>query len=76
MERERQLQQNERLCSTYMMLANETVYMLRYMTVEVIQPFLRPEVIDRLAGMLNYNLVQLVGPKCSGLKVIHRSFLY
>jgi ubiquitin conjugation factor E4 B len=69
MERERQLHMDERICSTYMMLANETVYMFDYMTTEVIQPFLRPEIIDRLAAMLNYNIVQLVGPKSSDLKV-------
>jgi ubiquitin conjugation factor E4 B len=57
------------MCSTYMMLANETVHMFQYMTTEIVQPFLRPEVINRLVGMLNYNIVQLVGSKCSNLKV-------
>lgn len=43
--------------------------MLKYMTTEVVKPFLVNEIVDRLAAMLNYNLVQLVGPKCTELKV-------
>lgn len=43
--------------------------MLNYMTSEVIEPFLVNEIVDRLAAMLDYNLVQLVGPKCTELKV-------
>lgn len=43
--------------------------MLQYLTTTIIDPFLRPEIIDRLAAMLNYNLVMLVGPKCTELKV-------
>lgn len=39
------------------------------MTSEVIEPFLVNEIVDRLAAMLDYNLVQLVGPKCTELKV-------
>jgi len=41
----------------------------KYMTEEIKGPFLRPEIIDRLTGMLTYNLAQLVGPKCTELKV-------
>ena len=41
----------------------------KYMTTEIKEPFLRPEIVDRLTGMLNYNLAQLVGPKCTDLKV-------
>ena len=33
------------------------------------EPFLRPELADRLAAMLNYNLKQLCGNKCKNLKV-------
>lgn len=45
--------------------------MLNYMTAEVIKPFLVSEIVDRLAAMLDYNLVQLVGPKCTELKVVN-----
>ena len=41
----------------------------KYMTTEIKEPFLRPEIVDRLTGMLTYNLAQLVGPKCTELKV-------
>lgn len=43
--------------------------MLNYMSSEVVEPFLVNEIVDRLAAMLDYNLVQLVGPKCTELKV-------
>lgn len=43
--------------------------MLEYLTVEIKEPFLRAELVDRLASMLNFNLQQLCGPKCKNLKV-------
>lgn len=43
--------------------------MLQYLTAEVVEPFMVTEVVDRLAAMLDYNLAQLVGPKCTELKV-------
>ena len=42
--------------------------MLHYLTQQVPDPFLRPELIDRLAAMLNFNLQQLCGPKCKHFK--------
>lgn len=45
--------------------------MLNFLTEFIQTPFLRPEIIDRLAAMLTFNLVQLVGPKCTTLKVEH-----
>jgi ubiquitin conjugation factor E4 B len=68
-EKEKLLSDLERGAQSYIQLANETVHMLQYLTTSIIDPFLRPEIIDRLAAMLNYNLVLLVGPKCSELKV-------
>ena len=55
-----------------MALGNETVHMLQYLTKEVVEPFMVSEVVDRLAAMLDYNLAQLVGPKCQELKVKNR----
>lgn len=52
-----------------MALGNETIHMLRYMSAEVVEPFMVNEIVDRLAAMLDYNLSQLVGPKCIDLKV-------
>ncbi|GBP49522.1 Ubiquitin conjugation factor E4 B [Eumeta japonica] len=65
----RSLAQDERQCRSYLTLARETVDMLEYLTVEIKEPFLRPELVDRLASMLNFNLQQLCGPKCKNLKV-------
>jgi ubiquitin conjugation factor E4 B len=55
-----------------MLLARETVHMLSYLSKDCPDPFLRPEMVDRVASMLNYFLVQLAGPKCQNLKVENR----
>ncbi|KAL4707873.1 hypothetical protein ACJJTC_010308 [Scirpophaga incertulas] len=67
--RSRALAQDERQCRSYLTLARETVDMLEYLTVEIKEPFLRAELVERLASMLNFNLQQLCGPKCKNLKV-------
>ncbi|KAL9970123.1 hypothetical protein ACROYT_G022450 [Oculina patagonica] len=65
----RQLATDERQCRSYLTLASETLDMMQYLTKHVQGPFLRPELIDRIAAMLNFNLQQLCGPKCRNLKV-------
>lgn len=67
--RQRQLMTDERQCRSYLTLARETVDMMHYLTAEIQEPFLRPELSGRLAAMLNFNLQQLCGPKCKNLKV-------
>jgi hypothetical protein len=52
------------VCRSYLTLAKETVDMFHYLTVDIKEPFLRPELVDRLSAMLNFNLQQLCGPKC------------
>ncbi|TGZ63566.1 hypothetical protein CRM22_006886 [Opisthorchis felineus] len=64
-----ELETHERQVRSYLTLANQTVNMLFYLTSEIQAPFLRPEIVDKLAAMLNFNLVQLCGPRCSSLKV-------
>ncbi|XP_065842413.1 ubiquitin conjugation factor E4 B-like isoform X2 [Oscarella lobularis] len=64
-----QLQMDERQCRSYLTLATSTVNMMHYLSKNQPAPFLRPELIDRLAAMLNFNMQQLCGPKCSDLKV-------
>ncbi|KAI7869787.1 ubiquitin elongating factor core-domain-containing protein [Spinellus fusiger] len=71
-EREGQFRSLERQAQSYVSLGNETVNMLNYLTAEVVTPFLVNEIVDRLAAMLDYNLSQLVGPKCTGLNVKNR----
>ncbi|KAJ3088787.1 hypothetical protein HK102_007908 [Quaeritorhiza haematococci] len=70
-EREGTLHQSERQAQSYMSLGNETVHMLHYLTAEpqIVQPFMEPYIVERLAAMLDYNLAALVGPRCTELKV-------
>merc|ERR1719400_913751 len=68
--RARQLSQDERQCRSYLTLARETVDMFHYLTQDIQTPFLKPELADRLAAMLDHVLEQLTnGPKCKNLKV-------
>ncbi|XP_013412896.1 ubiquitin conjugation factor E4 B [Lingula anatina] len=67
--KQRQLAQDERQCRSYLTLGSETVEMFYYLTRQIQMPFLVPELADRLAAMLNFNLQQLCGPKCKELKV-------
>ena len=67
--RTRQLTADERQARSYLTLAKETVAMFHYLTVDITEPFLRPELVGRLSTMLNFNLKQLCGPKCKNLKV-------
>lgn len=69
--RQRQLQNDERQCKSYLTLAVESVDMLHYLTGEpqLQESFMKPELIDRLAAMMNFNLMQLCGPKCKNLIV-------
>ncbi|KAJ1950049.1 Ubiquitin conjugation factor E4, partial [Linderina macrospora] len=68
-DRARRLQDAERMARSYVSLAHETVHMLAFLSKHAPRPFQASEVVDRLAAMLNYNLDQLAGPKCSNLRV-------
>ncbi|KAI0755049.1 ubiquitin elongating factor core-domain-containing protein [Daedaleopsis nitida] len=68
-EREGTLRQLERHASGYVQLGNSTVDLLKVFTGETKSPFMVPEIVDKLAAMLNYNLEALAGPKCRELKV-------
>lgn len=71
-EKEEQLAASENMAKNYMALANETVAMLKLFTEALADSFTMPEVVQRLADMLDYNLDAMVGPKCSNLKVRQR----
>lgn len=71
-EREALLRQLERHTSTYVQLGNNTVDLLKLFTGETKEPFMVPEIVDRLAAMLDYNLDALVGPRCQELAVSNR----
>ncbi|KAI0333659.1 ubiquitin conjugation factor E4 [Cubamyces sp. BRFM 1775] len=68
-ERESTLRQLERYTSIYVQLGSNTVDLLKLFTGETKAPFMVPEIVDRLAAMLDYNLDALVGPRCQDLKV-------
>lgn len=68
-EREGNLRSLERQTTTYTQLGSSTVALLKMFTAEAREPFMVPEIVDRLAAMLDYNLDALVGPRCSELKV-------
>jgi len=69
MELEQELSEDESYVTTFCRLANETLLLLYYLSCHGVDTFLRAEMIDRLAVMLNYFLDHLVGPKSKQLKV-------
>ncbi|BAT95974.1 hypothetical protein VIGAN_08283100 [Vigna angularis var. angularis] len=52
-----------------MKLANEDVSMLAFTSEQITAPFLLPEMVERVASMLNYFLLQLVGPQRKSLSL-------
>ena len=68
-ERQNTLRSLERHASGYTTLSRSTVELLKVFTAETKAPFMMPEIVDRLAAMLDYNLQALVGPRCQELKV-------
>lgn len=68
-EREMTLRSLERHASGYTTLGRSTVELLKVFTAETKAPFMMPEIVDRLAAMLDYNLQALVGPKYQELRV-------
>ncbi|KAG2051581.1 hypothetical protein BDR06DRAFT_938883 [Suillus hirtellus] len=68
-EREGALRSLERHASGYTTLGRSTVGLLKDFTAETKGPFMMPEIVDKLAAMLDYNLDALVGPKCGELRV-------
>jgi ubiquitin conjugation factor E4 B len=68
-EREQTLAQNESYTSTFGILSNETVLLLLYLSEKAPETFLRPEMIDRIAVMLNYYIIELASTKCQQIQV-------
>ena len=71
-EREGTLRSLERHASGYTTLGRSTVDLLKIFTAETKAPFMEPEIVDRLAAMLDYNLDALAGPCCNNLNVKER----
>ncbi|KAJ5215961.1 uncharacterized protein N7498_002368 [Penicillium cinerascens] len=68
-QREEHLASAQRSAKSYMQLTNETVAMLKLFTEALADSFTMPEIVQRLADMLDYNLDAMVGPKSSTLRV-------
>jgi ubiquitin conjugation factor E4 B len=68
-EQETALRTLERHAGGYISLGRSTVGLLKVFTAQAKTPFMMPEIVDRLAAMLDYNLVALVGPKYQVLQV-------
>lgn len=54
---------------SWLLLGSETLDMFIRLTEDAPAPFYQPVLGDRVASMLNYNIIQLCGPKCTSLKV-------
>lgn len=67
--KEEELHGLEGQATSYMQLANETVTMMKLFTKALCESFTMPEVVARLAAMLDYNLDLLVSSKSQNLKV-------
>jgi ubiquitin conjugation factor E4 B len=68
-EKEEALSSAQSKAKSYMSLTNETVGMLKLFTEALSNSFTMPEVVQRLADMLDYNLNAMAGPKQTTLKV-------
>ncbi|GJN37027.1 hypothetical protein PR202_gb25945 [Eleusine coracana subsp. coracana] len=68
-ERLRVFHQWENVVRFDMKLANEDVGMLAFTSEQIPAPFLIPEMVERVASMLNYFLLQLAGPQRKSLTV-------
>lgn len=61
--KEEELQALANQATSYMQLANETLEMMKLFTGALSEAFTMPEIVSRLASMLNYNLDTLAGQK-------------
>ncbi|KAK9054028.1 hypothetical protein SSX86_025104 [Deinandra increscens subsp. villosa] len=68
-ERTRLFHSQENIIKIDMKLAMEDVTMLAFTTEQITAPFLLPEMVERVGSMLNYFLLQLVGPQRKSLSL-------
>jgi ubiquitin conjugation factor E4 B len=68
-QRQENLSSAQRNAKSYMQLTNETVAMLKLFTDALADSFTMPEIVQRLADMLDYNLDAMVGTKSASLRV-------
>ena len=63
------LSEATRSVRSWLIMGDDTMDMFCYLTKDVPQPFFLDPLGDRVASMLNHNLLELCGPKCTGLRV-------
>ena len=68
-EKEDSLARAKEKAKSYMQLTNESVAMLKLFTEALADSFTMPEIVQRLADMLDYNLDSMVGARSSQLIV-------
>ncbi|KAL2240375.1 probable ubiquitin conjugation factor E4 [Sesamum indicum] len=68
-ERTRLFHSQENIIRIDMKLANEDVSLLAFTSEQITAPFLLAEMVERVASMLNYFLLQLVGPQRKSLSL-------
>ncbi|KAI9717694.1 MAG: hypothetical protein M1828_007097 [Chrysothrix sp. TS-e1954] len=71
-EKEEELEETKGKAKSYMGLTTETMAMLKLFTDALADSFTKPEVVQRLADMLDYNLDSMVGPKSRDLAIENR----
>uniref|UniRef100_A0A1I8EEY9 Ubiquitin conjugation factor E4 B n=1 Tax=Wuchereria bancrofti TaxID=6293 RepID=A0A1I8EEY9_WUCBA len=59
----------KRSVRNWLILGRDTLDLFTYLTADAPEPFYEPLLGERLASMLDYNVSQLCGPKCTELKV-------
>ena len=68
-EQEKLLREHEGGARSDLDFGTESLRLLKRFAGETKEPFLTREIVDRLAAMLDMNLVMLAGPRCQDLKV-------
>jgi ubiquitin conjugation factor E4 B len=68
-DRQGELDQSEGSVRSFISYASEALRLFVVFTAETPSTFVRPEIVDRLAAMLDFNLDVLAGPKMQELKV-------
>jgi ubiquitin conjugation factor E4 B len=68
-DRQGELDQSESSVPSFIGYASEALRLFVVFTAETPSTFVRPEIVDRLAAMLDFNLDVLAGPKMQELKV-------
>ncbi|CAJ0577913.1 unnamed protein product, partial [Mesorhabditis spiculigera] len=63
------LDEAKRNVRSWLYYAKYTLDLLEYLTADASEPFLKPVLGERLAAMLDHNIKQLCGSKCSELRV-------